>query len=423
MIEKQNLKLAINDADSSAHQTRWSNPAQLQQSFTVPFLHLVWFCDGAFEDACAHDELILSQTLQTDGLKTLVQIWIDDAVDDSNPNFANALKDCIRAIPHLELARPVEKIVGGESCKNDPAHVQRILAAINEDNLDRRSYLIVIGGGAVLDVVGYAAAIAHRGIRLVRFPSTTLAQGDSGVGVKNAVNAFGKKNWQGTFAVPWTVINDYALLRSLPNETFVSGFSEAVKVTLLKSAESFAFICDNADAIARRDESICQQVIEQSAKLHLNHITEGGDPFEVLEARPLDFGHWSAHKLETISGYSIRHGDAVAIGLAIDVLYSVDQLGLDRGAAQKILACLVRLGLPITHSLLESHAEEILSGLEEFRQHLGGRLTVTMLSGIGEPTNVNQIDHAVMSQSLKRLAQAGLAGKPLDVESLLHPRK
>ena len=91
----------------------------------------------------------------------------------------------------------------------------------------------------MLDAVGFAAAIAHRGIRLVRLPTTTLAQADSGVGVKNGVNLFGKKNWLGAFAVPWAVLNDTALLATLPDRDFVAGFSEAVKVALLKSPEVF----------------------------------------------------------------------------------------------------------------------------------------------------------------------------------------
>ena len=234
------------------------------------------------------------------------------------------------------------------------------------------------------------------------------------MGVKNAVNSFEKKNWKGTFSVPWAVVNDYALLKSLSDRDFVSGFSEAVKVTLLKSADGFATIYQSADAIRSRDETICRAVIEKSAALHLLHITEGGDPFELLEARPLDFGHWSAHKLEAISGYSICHGRAVAIGLAIDVLYSVRKTGLELSDAARVIECLRRLGLPVWDELLESHQEEILGGLEEFRQHLGGRLTVTMLKSVGEPVNVHEIDHEVVGEVmdvLGRLHRAAVAAE------------
>lgn len=345
------------------------------------------------------------------GAPAKVQIWIDNQVAKANPDWVNALQNAIDSQPQLKLMRPAEHVCGGEICKVDQAVSDRILERINQDGLDRRSYIVVVGGGAVLDVVGFAAAVAHRGIRLIRFPSTTLSQGDSGVGVKNAVNIFGKKNWKGTFSVPWAVVNDHALLKLLPDGDFVAGFSEAVKVSLLKSIETFMLICHSADAIKAREETVCRQVIEQSALLHLNHITEGGDPFELLEARPLDFGHWSAHKLEAISAYGLCHGRAVAIGLAIDVLYSARKTGLAMVDAVRAIECLMRLGLPVWHELLESSQAEILGGLEEFRQHLGGRLTVTMLAGVGQPVNVHQIDHDIVGEVFSVLGQLHRAAK------------
>ena len=155
-----------------------------------------------------------------------------------------------------------------------------MLKVFHAAGLDRRSYVVVIGGGAVLDAVGFAAAIAHRGIRLVRLPTTTLAQADSGVGVKNAVNLFGKKNWIGSFAVPWAVLNDTSLLATLPDRDFIAGFSEAVKVSLLKDPAFFDTICRDAPLIRRRDMAATLPVIRASAEWHRDHITKGGDPFE-----------------------------------------------------------------------------------------------------------------------------------------------
>ena len=186
--------------------------------FSVPYRHRVWFCENVFKFSPevlqdCFESSADSNVDQFDNAK--VQVWIDDAVAKSNAPFAESLTQWVKSESNLQLTRQPEIIAGGEACKNDSSVVQNLLAAINDDQLDRRSYIVVVGGGAVLDVVGYAAAVAHRGIRLIRFPSTTLAQADSGVGVKNAVNEFGKKNWKGTFAVPWAVINDYSLLKSL----------------------------------------------------------------------------------------------------------------------------------------------------------------------------------------------------------------
>lgn len=332
-----------------------------------------------------------------------VLVWAErdvDAGSDRVSRIAAQLADC----DHVSLVAPTETIDGGEEIKNSADVIDHLLGLINRHNLDRRSYLVVIGGGAFLDAAGYAAAIAHRGIRLIRLPTTTLAQADSGVGVKNAINYFGKKNWVGTFAVPWAVINDTGLLQTLPDRDFQSGFSEAVKVALLKDRSQFEWLCRNAGAIRRRQTDVAADAIHESCLSHLRHITQGGDPFEMLEARPLDFGHWSAHKLEPITGYKIRHGEAVAIGVAIDCLYSSLVHGFPESDAMTVCQCLSDLGLQLWHADLHP-IDRLLGGLEEFRQHLGGRLTVTMLEAVGTPINVHEIDVSQMEQAILRLQQ------------------
>lgn len=371
---------------------------QNQLTFSASFDHRVWFCDDVLRRGD-----ILSKVLATEQTATRVQIWVDEGVLASNSDYVGQIADWVDHQTLLQLSRPPQPLPGGEVCKNDPTVLQRILQAVHDDGLDRRSYLIVIGGGAVLDVVGYAASIAHRGIRLVRLPSTTLSQSDSGVGVKNAVNAFGKKNWLGTFAVPWAVVNDYRFLRSQPDRAFISGFSESIKVALLKSTLGFDWIDQNVPAIIDRDEAVTKKLIYESAMMHARHITNGGDPFELLEARPLDFGHWSAHAMESISGYEIAHGDAVAAGVALDVVYSSLTHGLSDSAAARIVSCMRRMGLPLWNPVLADDPDRVLDGLEEFRQHLGGRLTVTMLSEIGRPIDVHEISMSAMRQAMQQL--------------------
>jgi 3-dehydroquinate synthase len=300
----------------------------------------------------------------------------------------------------------MQVVPGGEAVKNDVHIVERMLKCINAVDLDRRSYVVVIGGGAVLDAVGFAAAISHRGIRLVRLPTTTLAQADSGVGVKNSINLFQKKNWIGTFAVPWGVVNDARLLSTLPDRDYHCGFSEAVKVTALKDRAAFEEIEQLADRIRERDMVAAHRVIAHSAKLHLDHITLGGDPFEALEARPLDFGHWSAHKLEVMSEFGLRHGEAVAIGVAVDTVYSSLKHGLPSEDADRIVQCLVRLGLKLDHPCLHK-TQELFAGLEEFRQHLGGRLTLTMLAAIGSKIDVHEIDREAMLEAIRLVGKIG----------------
>jgi 3-dehydroquinate synthase len=120
----------------------------------------------------------------------------------------------------------------------------------------------------------------------------------------------------------------------------------------------------------------------------------------MLEARPLDFGHWSAHRLEPLTDYHIRHGEAVSIGVAIDTLYSRNVLGFPAEDAERVLSCLERLHLPVGHKLLKQ-PESLLEGLEEFRQHLGGRLTLTLLERIGRPVNKHEIDFPAMHDAIQ----------------------
>jgi 3-dehydroquinate synthase len=372
----------------------------LDVSFSVPQTMRLRFTKECF----GSDWDDVQSLFHADHQKARVQFWVDRAVVEANPAIGDELqRRLIGSSDRLELTSPVRFVLGGEQIKNQEQSVEEIFRAIDADGLDRRSYVCVIGGGALLDAVGYAAAIAHRGIRLIRFPTTTLAQADSGVGVKNAINAYGKKNWKGTFAVPWAVVNDQSLLSQLSDRDFVAGFSEAVKVSLLKSSGAFRFLCEHATSIARRDWDAVMVAIRSSVLMHLHHITHGGDPFEMQESRPLDFGHWSAHKLEHLTRFRLRHGEAVSIGVAIDTVYSHLVHGLERSDMMATLKVLTELGLPIFDPAVSSDA--LFDGLEEFRQHLGGRLTVTMLRGVGGCISVHEIDRKAMLQAIEIVQQ------------------
>lgn len=375
------------------------NPSDMNADvdFTVAFRHRLRFTQDVF----GADSAVLADLLESsEGRIPKVQFWLDEHVLNANPDLRQRLHAFGRRnADRVQIVGNPQIVPGGEAVKNDVHILERMLKVFNEADLDRRSYVVVIGGGAVLDAVGFAVAIAHRGLRLIRIPTTTLAQADSGIGVKNSVNLFQKKNWLGSFAVPWGVINDRKLLETLSDRDFKCGFSEAVKVSLLKDPDFFHRLLANAESIGRR-EAECWPAIADSAKWHLRHITAGGDPFEMLEARPLDYGHWSAHKLEAMSNFDLRHGEAVAIGVAVDTVYSSLVHGLPASDADLVLLALERLGLLIDHPTLQ-RTDELFQGLEEFRQHLGGRLTVTMLEAIGHPINVHHVERSRMVEAIQ----------------------
>lgn len=385
------------------------NSRSLNVPFSVSWEHRLRFT----EDVFGADSAVLADLLQASEERIpRVQFWLDEHVASANPDLRQRLHAFGRRHAGRFLTCGAPQLVpGGEAIKNDVHILERMLKVMNEADLDRRSYVVVVGGGAVLDAVGFAAAIAHRGLRLIRIPTTTLAQADSGVGVKNGVNLFQKKNWMGSFAVPWAVINDRRLLETLGDRDFRCGFSEAVKVSLLKDAAFFGQLLRDGAEIVRRGPA-AWRAIEQSAIWHLKHITQGGDPFEMLEARPLDFGHWSAHRLEALSQFGLRHGEAVAIGVAVDCVYSSLVHGFPVEEAECVLRALEGLGLLQDHPSLHD-TEALFAGLEEFRQHLGGRLTVTMLQRIGRPIDVHEVDRERMTEAIRRVQERASHARPL----------
>ncbi|MEM1354684.1 MAG: 3-dehydroquinate synthase [Planctomycetota bacterium] len=357
-------------------------------------------------DAFALDNTTLAGLMPSDPEQPArVMACVDQGLVEAVPDLQRRAE---RYFAHHQEQLPrlvgFRSIVGGEQCKNDLSQLEALLAEIDKQHLDRHSYILVIGGGAVLDMVGFAAAVAHRGIRLVRMPTTTLAQADSGVGVKNSVNMFGKKNFIGTFAVPWAVVNDLTLLDGLNDREWRSGLSEAVKVGLLKDAGLYRLISRRADMLCKRDRALADDVIQRSAHLHLDHIAHGGDPFEMTTARPLDFGHWSGHKLEQLTDFAIKHGEGVALGLALDVTYC-ELLGmLAPEVARDVRRTLQTLGFDLYHPAMDD-ADALLAGLDEFREHLGGRLTITLIEGVGQPVNVHQIDRDTMAAAIGKLRE------------------
>lgn len=303
-------------------------------------------------------------------------------------------------------AAPVA-VPGGEAVKNDFHQLEHVWRAINAAGLCRHSYVLAIGGGAMLDMVGFAAATAHRGIPVVRLPTTSLSQGDGGVGVKNGVNFFGKKNWLGSFVVPHAVVNDLAFLHGLPLRDRRAGLIEAVKVALIRDAKFFEFIAARADALAQCEPGPFEAVIRESARQHIEHIATAGDPFERGSARPLDFGHWAAHKLEQMSAFHFTHGEAVAIGMALDLVYARRSGLLPEATAERILALIRQLGFALYAPVLEQKGadgkRDVVRGLEEFREHMGGRLTIPMIRAPGERLDVHTMDAAIVEAALGEL--------------------
>ena len=382
----------------------------LHQCVRVTFTYQVHFTHGLFQ---LHNP-ILAQAIAADGEICPKQVVA--VVDAGLLEHYHQLLEQLAAYAHeyrdvLTLTAEPAIAPSGEAAKNDPTLVEQIHKIIHDVGLCRHSYVLAIGGGAVLDMAGYAAATAHRGIRLIRVPTTVLAQNDSGVGVKNGINAFGKKNFLGTFMPPYAVLNDFDFLITLSDRDWRSGIAEAVKVALIEDADFFEFIETQAEALAHRHMDAMQQLIYRCAQLHLEHIANNGDPFEMGSSRPLDFGHWAAHKLEQLTNYTLRHGEAVAIGIALDSTYSYLAGLLSQAEWQRVLNVLQALGFSLYVSEIAerlhkpNHPRCLFRGLAEFREHLGGKLTITLLREIGQGIEVHEVDLPLYEQAISLLAK------------------
>lgn len=375
--------------------------SEYKSSFKVDFSYRTLFTRSAFSDS----NPLLADIAGSEGTPGKVFFIIDRNLTRFNPGLTEQIKR-YAAVHYQKMKLVAEPLLidGSESCKNFDTALS-ICRGMLAAGLCRQSYAVIVGGGALLDAAGFAAAIFHRGIRQIRIPTTALSQCDSGVGVKNAVNHSGKKNLIGTFAPPWAVISDFDFIRTLPYREIACGAAEALKVALIKDADFFSWLIENAWAIASRDMQKTEYMIEHCAKIHIDHIAGNGDPFEFGSARPLDFGHWAAHKIEMMSGGMVRHGEAVATGLLLDTKYAVLKGITDESVFTDLANAVRQFRIRVAPEYLEKQDSEgkraILGGIEEFREHLGGELHITLPTQRGSKIEVTAIDSATLEKAIE----------------------
>jgi 3-dehydroquinate synthase len=371
----------------------------LQQSFSVKFEYKVFFTTGLFDLTNTVLDDFLAGDAASGSVKKILFV-VDQDVLNARSELSDKIRRYFAIHKAVQLIPDVISMPGGEVIKNDEAYFNKLVDIINHYGIDRHSYVAAIGGGSLLDMVGYASAVSHRGVKHIRIPTTVLSQNDSGVGVKNSINHFGKKNFLGTFSPPVAVFNDDQFLLTLSDRDWRSGISEAIKVALIKDPVFFEWLENNAAALVARDMPTMKYLIKRCAELHLNHIASL-DPFEKGSSRPLDFGHWSAHKLEQLTNFEVLHGEAVAMGIALDTVYSNLSGRLSTDDTHRVIHLVRKMGFEITHPLLAISGDNspILVGLQEFREHLGGQLTIMLLNRIGEGVEVHEIDTAILKRA------------------------
>lgn len=390
-----------------------STDSVINNRFSVAFDYPVHFTENAFDPSS--DLLCRVFNRLDEGRRHRIVPCVDAGLASARPSLLRDIRDYAHAhSDSLEFAADPTLVPGGSVAKNDMSLLKDIIFTLGNLHIDRQSFVLAIGGGSVLDAVGFATAMTHRGVRFVRMPSTVLAQADAGVGVKNGIDHHGQKNFLGIFAPPFAVVNDLSLLGSLPKRERIAGLAEAAKVAIIRDAAFFTELERNAKALVAGEKSSLRSAVENAAGIHLRQITTGGDPFEFGSARPLDFGHWAGHRLEIMSANAINHGEGVGVGMALDTEYAALAGLLSKSDANRIVSLIRNLGLPIYRPELEMTRTdgelEIMAGIDNFREHLGGRLCITLPTAIGKTVEVHDMDKSLIVQAITRVKNLEAAG-------------
>ncbi|MCC6795323.1 MAG: 3-dehydroquinate synthase [Candidatus Hydrogenedentes bacterium] len=282
---------------------------------------------------------ILPDTLRSLGVKCAVAIASDDNVAPIYGERVAALVREAGVVPHI-CAMP-----GGEAHKR-MAQIDRFIGEFLKAGMDRTSVVIALGGGVVGDVVGYAAASFMRGVRFIQIPTTIVAQVDSSVGGKTAVNHELAKNIIGAFHQPSAVIIDLDFLKSLPDRELRAGLAEVIKHGVIADAALFAYMEENADAILAKDLDKIEFPVRRSCEIKGAIVSE--DEHEHGVRANLNYGHTFGHGIEAASNYSqFLHGEAIALGMHAAATLARDLGMVDQAFVDRQRGCIEAYGLPV----------------------------------------------------------------------------
>ncbi len=308
------------------------------------------------------------------------------------------VNDVISGLVERGLRASASTVGGGEGVKTIRS-VERIWRLMAASGLTRRSLVVAVGGGSLLDASGFAASTYMRGVRLAYVPTTTLAQADAAVGGKNAVDIDGWKNLVGTFYHPDIVVIDPTILASLPHRIFVDGFSEVVKHAALRGAGRVSWLLTIAEAVRARDERVLDQVIRFSVMTKVDVIRR--DYKERGVRALLNFGHTVGHAIEVVSGYRVSHGAAVAAGLVAEASLATKVLGMPEDEVSLLASALTELGLPTS---VGYPPERLVSAMRLDKKFLNGKPRIPLPRRLGD-FEIVELDWEVIGDWLTELAR------------------
>ncbi|HTL51340.1 MAG TPA: 3-dehydroquinate synthase [Planctomycetota bacterium] len=348
--------------------------------------------------------------IQSGGLSDMVERWAKDTrpsavlvVADKSVtgHFSLAVQG---AIDRTGCRSGLLTLPPGEPTKNI-IHLQKCWDACFDHKLDRSSAIAALGGGVIGDLAGFAAATYLRGIRLVQIPTTLLAQVDSSVGGKTAINHPESKNSIGAFYQPNAVLIDPATLRSLPEREFKAGLAEVVKYGVIADAKFFDWLAGHTAAILKHDPATIEHLVESCCRIKAEVV--GADETETGLRAILNFGHTFAHAIESVAGYGqILHGEAVAVGMALAGNLAAT-MGLWQPSEQaRLLKLMDAFGLnyrfPIPGVALAT--ADLMEAMTRDKKVRNGRLRLILPEGMGQV----QLHDAIAVDAVKKTWETGV---------------
>lgn len=262
---------------------------------------------------------------------------------------------------------------------------------------ERATPVLALGGGVIGDLAGFVAATYLRGVPLVQIPTTLLAQVDSSIGGKVAVNHGRLKNKIGAFYQPRLVLSDTAALKTLPPAEFANGMAEVIKSAVIRDKDLFAFIEMNIDEIKKQESAVLEDVVFRSASIKARVVEQ--DETDLGLRNILNFGHTVGHAIETVSGFGVGHGQAVAMGMAAagEIARRMGVFG--ESELVRLRSVIERFGLPV--EMPKMNTEKLMEAMQHDKKIVGGRVRFVLPRAIGDVFVTDEVDPPLVAEVLK----------------------
>ncbi len=355
-------------------------------------------------DARSYDIVIGPKVLKN--LETLLHQAVSGASQVmlvTNPTVYELYgKKVIQSLPFDKGRLVLGMVPDGEEYKT-MKQAERLIDLAVDHHFDRDSLVLTLGGGVIGDLGGFVAAIYQRGIKFVQIPTTLLAQVDSSVGGKVAVNHPQAKNMIGAFHQPRLVLIDTAVVSSLPEREYRSGLAEVVKYGIIADSEFFAFLRDGAGLINNRDLFVVQQIIYRSCQIKAG-IIENDEREDGLRAI-LNLGHTFGHAIETFSGYGYyRHGEVVAMGIILATRLARRLNLLEVDDTEAIIDLLQALGL--NPPFPDLAPQDLVDLMYQDKKVRNGRLRLVLPISIGQVTIKDDVSRLLLEETIKQATKS-----------------